>query len=451
MSNSRYHLVCEGFRHPAANKTQISLMLKQKLALDETQLADLMASRPTILARDLSETQAKQLGQKLARAGLRIQAKSARANQKISAEELRGHLRDGGLSHYFAGRYRHPEIHIDTQLSLLVLAALPILCFILLPLIGLLLVLPVLSVSVWLEQPLAAIMQTALATLFWLPLYFLAPHWPRPLPASGLKLDPETEALAFSLVDEVSHFIDAPQVVSIHLSAAPFMRVNQSFTQWLRRQVDLEIGLPYLEALTVQQFAGDLVQQLAPQSPRLYNRTWSLFLGWHRALAARLPTMAKVLEAWIQPMQEHQAERQQSMAQALVGYREGRRVQLIHQRQASLRPQWAEFEQFCQHLDTMATDWGAWILQPAPDSNLPTETPENAGQFRMTAPACWLLTHSTGYQKALRRQFPARARSETAAELWRRFRLKRSTPSPSPNRPDNADAESTFCKSAGRS
>jgi len=52
MSAQRFHLVCLGFKDSVANKTQLSLTLKEQLKLSDGQLADLMANRRTVLARN---------------------------------------------------------------------------------------------------------------------------------------------------------------------------------------------------------------------------------------------------------------------------------------------------------------------------------------------------------------------------------------------------------------
>lgn len=420
MSATRYHLVCDGFRNPSANKTQLSLALKHQLALTDAQLADLMASRSTVLARNLGKEKAQELGRKLIRAGLSIKVETAQINQKISAGELRDHLRDGGLSHYFAGRYHHPEEDIDTRISLLILAALPVFSYAVLPLIGLALGLPLLDLTVWLEQTLAATTQGLLAALCWVPLFLFRP---RSSPAAGVKLDAETESLAFELVDEISHYINAPQVASIRLTHSPFLRIHQTHWLWLRRQTDLEIGLPYLETLTLQQFAGDLILQLAPLAPRFHSWTWGLYLSWHQTVAARFPRLIHRLDAFVQPMHEHQQLRQDAMVQALIGHKEARRVRQINQRLLPIVHQWGEFEEFCRHLDATATEWGSWIGRTAAEAVPTSDIKESVGQFRMTAPASWILTHPAGYNKALTRQNDTRAFSETAVKLWRQFQV----------------------------
>ena len=188
MSAQRFHLVCLGFQDSVSNKTQLSLTLKEQLKLSDAQLADLMASRRTVLARNLPEEKARLWAKKLTRAGLTIEAETATANQKISADELRQHLLDGGLSHYFAGRYRHPDEELETRFSLLILAAIPFAVYLVLPLIALLLVLPLISVSVWTSQAGAALTQLIIAGVLLVPAALFRPRRP---PAEGLELDPD--------------------------------------------------------------------------------------------------------------------------------------------------------------------------------------------------------------------------------------------------------------------
>lgn len=416
MSAARYHLVCEGFRNATVHKTQLSLALKQQLKLDDAQLADLMAGRRTVLARNLDETKARGLGQKLSRAGLKVKAETAAAHQKISPEELRHHLMDGGLSHYFAGRYHHPDEELETGLSLALLVAVPALCVIVLPLIALLLVVPLLSISVWLSQPIAAAVQGLIAASLLTPLWWLRPVADR---AEGILLEPDTEPLLFALCDEISHYLDAPSVIKIHLSEAPLIRMHQSTFQWLRGHCVLEIGLPYLESTTVQQTAGEIAFQLGEMSTRKYYWQWGSFRLAYRALTQRLPISRGYLDNWIQPMFEHQVQRQRTMVEALIGRQSERELHSIRNHLKPIMNQWPEFSQFGQQLSIHPEHWPAWIKRASKPA-AETESEDSPGLFRFTAPATWTLSNAAGYRKTLNHDRKDRQRID-AGTAWKHF------------------------------
>lgn len=419
MSAARYHLVCEGFRSASVNKTQLSFALKQQLQLDDGQLADLMASRRTVLARNLNEEKARQLGRKLSRAGLKVKAETAAAHQKISPEEMRHHLLDGGLSHYFAGRYHHPDEELDTRLSLALLAGVPVLCYVLLPLIALLLALPLLSVSVWLEQTVAAAVQGGFAVALLVPAWLLRPIRDR---VEGMKLEPDTEHLLYTLCDEISHYLEAPSVVTLRLSEAPLIRLHQTPPQWLRGQCELELGLPFLEATTLQQTAGEIAYQLALLSPRGYHWQWGLFRLAYRALTERVPPLREPLSGWIKPMLDYQEQRQRAMVETLIGRQAERRLHLLRSQLAPVEAHWHEFQRFCRRLGIQPDRWSDWFQpQPSPASDTEEDSP---GLFRIGAPATWALSNAAGYRKALNRN-DDRGRPAPAPTAWKQFQTHR--------------------------
>lgn len=417
MSAAQYHLVCEGFRTDSVNKTQLSLVLKQQLKLNDAQLADMMASRRTILARNLTEAKARELGLKLGRAGLVVRAETAAAHQKISPEEMRHHLMDGGLNHYFAGRYHHPDEETDTTLSLAVMAGVPALFYFVLPLIALLLAIPLLSPLVWLEQPLAALFQAVWVGLLMTPAWLLRPV---PRKRSGLKLEADTETLLYSLCDEISHYLDAPSVVAVYLTNRPGIQLHQTPLQWLRGQCELDIGLPFLDSTSLQQTAGEIAFQVGGLAPRRYYWLWGLYRFGHQALRYRFPALGQRVDGWLSPMLEHQRQRQQAMVEALIGRQAELQLQQLRKQCMPLEQQWLQFHEFCQRLDVTPERWRDWLSHPtAVDSQ--EDTPS---LFRINAPAAWALTHAEGYKKALSRDHTQRF-SIPARGLWRQFQAYR--------------------------
>lgn len=417
MSAQRFHLVCLGFQDSVSNKTQLSLTLKEQLKLNDAQLADLMANRRTVLARNLPEEKARQWAKKLTRAGLTIEAETATANQKISADELRQHLLDGGLSHYFAGRYRHPEEEMDTRLSLLILAAIPVAVYLLLPLIALMLILPLMSVPVWTSQAGAALTQLIIAGLMLVPAVVF---WPRNKPREGLELDPDTELLLFALTHEITTYLNSAPVASIRISNAPFVTVHQSPVQWLRRRCEVEIGLPYVQAVTLQQLTGELTRQLGALAPPFNYWTWGAFSQWQQTLARLKPAWSDVLMLRVAPMVEHLQTRQEAMMQTLIGHREARQVTRLTRKLSSLKPDWPDFQAFCAALGVSPEQWPDWIgpVEPVPEADEET----SQGQFRMTSPATWVLSNAPGYQKALHREAGVRVPASTLLKQYQTYR-----------------------------
>lgn len=420
MSAQRFHLVCLGFQDSVSNKTQLSLTLKEQLKLNDAQLADLMANRRAVLARNLPEEKARQWAKKLTRAGLIIEAETATANQKISADELRQHLLDGGLSHYFAGRYRHPDEEMETRFSLLILAAIPFAVYLLLPLIALLLILPLISLSVWSTQPGAALAQLIIAGLVLVP---AALFWPRRPPTEGLELDPDTELLLFALTHEITTYLNTASVTAIRISDAPFVTVRQSPAQWVRRRCELEIGLPYLQAVTLQQLAGELTRQLGTLAPPFTYWTWGAFIQWQQTLARLKPAWSNALRQRVAPMVEHLEARQTAMMQTLIGHREARQVARLTQKLNSLRALWPEFQAFCTTLGATADNWVAWI---GPAEAAPAADEESSqGQFRMASPAAWVVSNAAGYQKALHREAGAQVAASTLLKQYQTYQKHR--------------------------
>lgn len=423
MATRHYHLVCQGFRDNQVNKTELSLTLKSKMKLSDAQVADLMASRRFILARNLPAEKAQALGKKLVKAGLNIKAESADANQKLSADELRQHLLDGGLSHYFAGRYRHPSDELETRLSLVVLGAVPVFAFVLLPLIGLSLLRPLLSLSIWSGQFIAALSQLLLSLLLFVPAIALWPARPTQR-SSGIELDEENELLLYAIVEEVSQYLDGPRIKTLVLMEGPVVRLRQSPLQWLRREADLEMGLAHLQSMNLQQFVGSLVYQVTPHAPAFYYWSWSLYLLWSNSLERRFPAAFERLLQWLHPMHDHQRQRQSSSAQALIGPREAMRLNALYKQLEQIQQHWDPFSQYCKEQQKSPTDWADWLKLPASEA----EAPEGVeGQFRMNAPAEWALSNSEGYARALARQHDQAEQSEAARTLWQAFRKQKTT------------------------
>lgn len=416
MSAQRFHLVCLGFQDSVSNKTQLSLTLKEQLKLSDAQLADLMANRRTVLARNLPEEKARQWAKKLTRAGLIIEAETATANQKISADELRQHLLDGGLSHYFAGRYRHPDEELETRFSLLILAAIPFAVYLLLPLIALLLVLPLISVSVWASQAGAALTQLIIAGVLLVPAALFRPRRP---PAEGLELDPDTELLLFALTHEITTYLNTASVTAIRISNAPFVTVRQSSLQWLRRRCEVEIGLPYLQAVTLQQLTGEMTRQLGALAPPFTYWTWGAFKQWQHTLARLKPDWSGALMVRVTPMVEHLQSRQEAMMQTLIGHREARQVTRLTRKLNSLMPVWPEFQSFCTTLGVTADQWAEWIGPAESTPDVDEETSQ--GQFRMASPATWVLSSAAGYQKALNREAGVRMPASTLLKHYQTY------------------------------
>lgn len=423
MATRHYHLVCQGFRDQQVNKTELSLTLKSKMNLSDAQIADLMAARRFILARNLPAEKAQALGKKLVKAGLNIKAESADTNQKLSAEELRQHLLDGGLSHYFAGRYRHPRDEMETQISLVVLASVPVLAFLLLPLIGLSLLSPLLSLQVWSGQFFAALTQLVLALLLFVPAMLLWPAKPMQR-ASGIELDEEQELLLYAIVEEVCQYLAGPRIKTVVLVEGPVIRLRQRPLQCLRREADLEVGLAHLQSMNLQQFVGSLVYQVTPHSPGFYYWCWSLYLLWSGTLERRFPAGFDRLLQWLHPMHDHQRQRQSSSAQALIGPREAMRLNALYKQLEQIHQQWDAFGRYCSAQQKLPTDWADWLQLPAGDAE-PAEGVE--GQFRMSAPAEWALSNSVSYAKALARQHDQAAQPEPARTLWQAFRKQKAS------------------------
>ncbi|MHA7878811.1 MAG: M48 family metalloprotease [Saccharospirillum sp.] len=426
MATRHYHLVCQGFRDASVNKTELSLALKTKLKLNDAQVADLMAARRVILVRNLPADKAQALGRKLTRAGLNIRAEGASAHQKLSADELRQHLLDGGLSQYFAGRYRHPEDELETRISLVIMALVPILAFLLLPLIGLLLLRPLLALHIWSGQFIAALGQLLLALLLFVPAAALWPGRRKPH-IEGIELDPETEQLLYAMVDEVSQYLTGPSITTLVLTEGPLVRLRQTPLQWARGEATLEIGLAHLQAVNLQQFVGSLVHQLTPHSPAFYYWCWSLYLFWANALERRVPRAFYPLQQWLQPMHDHQRQRQSSSVQALIGPREAMRLNAFYQQLDPIQLRWETFSDYCAAQQRTPTGWPDWLHLPGNKATEPdTADDEQAieGQFRMNAPAEWALSNSAGYARALARKNPPERQPEPAQSLWQAFRQR---------------------------
>lgn len=414
MDQARYHLIFEGFK-PGTNKTALGYTLKTDLALTDAQLADLMAERRTVLKDNLSKEEALKLGKSLTQSGLIIKAQALAVNQKNNQEDLRKHLMDGGIEQYFASKYKHAEDEFDTQLSLLVLAAFPVVCYLLLPLIGLMLLLPLISISIWSSQAGSAFIQLIIAALFFIPLIWLRP---RPETIEGIDLDPDTEELMVSLSNEMAHFMGAPKFSRIVVVESPVLRVHQSPIQWLSNKATLELGLPVLEALNLQQFVGLLAMRMTPTASTFYNRTWGLFIQWYQALRGQYKPWALLLDNWVLPMHEHQYNRGLAIARDVVGHEESLRLSRIDKNFTQMNRDWPEFIGFCKTLRVQGTNWHQLVAKEA--SSVKNED-EIQALFRMEAPAIWALSTTTGYQKSFSRAENKPLFSMPGVRLWQQF------------------------------
>lgn len=425
MEHAKYHLVFEAFQD-GANKTVVSLTLKNEFKLTDVQIGNLMAGRQTVLKSNLSKDDAKALGQRLTKAGLKVKAQALAVNQKSSPEDLRKHLQEGGLDQYFASRYRHPPDELDTRISLIILVSIPVFCYVILPLISLILLLQVLSFSVWIEQTFAAATQTLIAALLLVPGVLTRP---RVRPLSGISLDPSTEDLFYQLSEKLSNHLDAPKISSIHLVDTPELHTKQSFLQWLKGESALVVGLPILESLNLQQFVGLLSVRVAPVSSTFYHRTWGLFLQWYEALHHLNAELARRLDSWIQPLQEHQSDRGFKISQNLIGMTESLFVQRTEKRFHQLFADWDAFLTFRSELRILGFEWASLIQVKQTEKTASNNQEEVLANFRMSSPAIWLLSTSDGYQKMFAKQQPKYFFKMRASDLWQNFqkyqRMKR--------------------------
>ncbi|WP_320822454.1 hypothetical protein [Reinekea sp.] len=415
MEYKRYHLVFEGFLREL-NRTEISLALKTELQLSDAQVADLMAGRRTVLQNNLPKESAQTLGRKLTKQGLKVSAQALSINQKNNPADLRRHLMDGGIDQYFASRFKHPDEELDTLVSLLILAGFAVLTYLVLPLIGLRLLVPTLSVSAWLDHPAAVLFQLLFALIFFAPLLWL---WPRSSPVDGIELDKETEELLEQLVRSMAYHLSAPTVSRIVLVQSPVLAIRQTPLAWIQNQATLEVGLPVLEALNLQQFVGLLAMRLCPLSGGFYARTWGLFMQWYNALRTRYKPWALLLNNWVLPMHQHQAQRSAAIASDLVGLQETKRLQRIEKRFSELNRDWPEFTVFCQKMRIRGTHWHELV---AKETSSDDQADEVQALFRMAAPALWILSTSDGYQRAFgRKQGQTPAFETSGVELWQQF------------------------------
>lgn len=279
MEHVRYHLIFQGFK-AGTNKTEAGYLLKTEFKLPEGRIADMMANRRCVLKSNLSKEEAIRLGRQLSQKGLMLKAEALATHQKSSPEELKKQLREGGLEQFFASRFRHPDDETDTVVSLLVLAAFPALTYIILPLIGLLLLLPLISIGTWSQQPFAASVQLVISLLLFTPAIILLPDRQQP---EGLEVDAQTEELLYQLIQGLDAYLAAPAVRTIIFTNQPICAVRQSPKQWLMSQSTLVIGLPLMEALSLQQLIGLLILELSPLSKKLL----SAHLGLLYAVAQR--------------------------------------------------------------------------------------------------------------------------------------------------------------------
>lgn len=416
MDHTRYHLVFEGFK-PDANKTAVSFSLKDQLSLNEGQLGDMMAGRRTVLKQNLQKEEALKLGKELTQAGLIIKAQALAANQKNSPEEVRKHLLNGGLDQYFASKYRHPDEELDTIMSLVLLAAFAVVSYVILPIIGLMILAPVLSFSVWGSQFFNALIQFIIGFVFFIPAVWL---WPKTQKVEGLTLDEDTEELLLSLIRNVAVHLDAPTIESVVLVENPVLTVHQTPLQWVKGKATLELGLPVLEALTMAQFAGLLAMRLTPQSSMLYARSWGLFIQWYNALRAQYKPWALLLNNWVLPMHDHQEERGFNIAREITGFAEAQRLQKIDKRFSQLNRDWPEFVDYCKRLRLRGTDWHALVAKESKTDKSDDDVHTQA-LFRIESPALWALSTTDGYQKMFARKENGPLFQMKGLKLWQQF------------------------------
>lgn len=414
MENARYHLVFEGFK-PDANKTAVSFSLKDQLELSDSQVNDMMAGRRTVLKQNLTKDSAKELGRELTQAGLIIKAQALAVNQKNSPEDVRKHLLNGGIEQYFASRFHHPDDELDTRLSLIILAAFAVLTYLVLPVVGLLILRPLLDLSVWSGQFAPAFLQLVFAVLFFIPAIVLRPRATR---IEGIAVDRDTEELLWQLTDSLAAYLSAPAISQIFLVDNPVLNVHQNPKQWITNRCTLEIGLPVLESLNLQQFVGLLAMRMTPRASKFYNRTWGLFIQWYLALRHIHKSTALLLNNWVLPMYEHQDTRAKDIAIDLVGLAETQRLQRIEKRFTELERDWPEFIEYCQRLRIRGTGWHTLV---AGVTKTEKKTDEVHALFRIESPALWALSTTDGYQKAISRQLGESAFTMPGQQLWQQF------------------------------
>ncbi len=414
MEHARYHLVFEGFK-PETNKTAISFSLKDQLNLSDSQLGDMMAGRRTVLKQNLAKDAAMTLGKELTQMGLIIKAQALAVNQKNSPDDVRKHLMQGGLDQYFASKYRHPDDELDTRASLLILALFAVLTYAILPVIGLLLLLPLMSFSIWSDQFLAALIQSSFALLLFVPAVILRPQPTKP---EGLTLEQDTEELLWQMVEKLAGHLSAPNIDAIILVENPVLTIHQTPIQWLKNRSTLEVGLPLLEALNLQQFVGMLAMRMTPLSSTFYMRSWGLFIQWYSALRRRHKPWALLLDNWVLPMHEHQNKRANDIARELVGYQESVRLQRIEKRFAQLHRDWPEFIEFCRKMRVRGKNWAALVSKEAQSEK---KADEIHALFRIESPALWVLSTTDGYQKVFARQANGSLFEMQGAVLWQQF------------------------------
>jgi len=414
MEHTRYHLVFEGFLKDI-NKTEIGLSLKSTLSLNDSQVADLMAGRRTVLKNNLPKEDAMKLGRELTQSGLKIKAQALAVNQKNNPEDLRKHLLDGGLDQYFASKYKHPDDELDTRASMLILAAFPVVSYLILPLIGLSLLFPVISLSIWSTQPVAALIQLIASAICFAPIAWL---WPKPAKIEGIEIDHDTEELLERLVHGLAEHLNAPKIKRIELVESPVLAVHQSPVEWLTNSSTLEVGLPVLEALNLQQFVGLLAMRITPLSLTFYSRSWGLFIQWYNALRSRYKPWAVLLDNWVLPMHEHQDQRGAAIARDLVGFQESLRIQRIEKRFSQLNRDWPEFVEYCRKMRIKGTHWEALVEKEAKSD---TKDEEVQALFRMATPALWVLSTTDGYQRAFSRRENSPAFEMPGLKLWQHY------------------------------
>ena len=414
MEHARYHLIFEGFK-PGINKTAVSFTLKDQMALKDSQLADMMAGRPTVLRQNLDKAAAMRLGKELSQTGLVVKAKALAAHQKNSPEAVRKHLLNGGLDQYFASRYRHADEDLDTILRLVLLAAFAFGTYLILPIIGLTVLVPVISATVWATQPMAALIQTLFAILLFAPAVFL---FPKPKAPEGLELDRETEEFLFALIDNVAEHLSAPKIKRVFLVENPIATFRQTPQQWVTNTADLEIGLPVLEMLNMQQFVGLLAMRMTPLSSALHARTWGLFSQWYNALRIKQKRWALLLSNWVHPIRDHQQKRGFTITRDLVGFKIAQQLQKLDKRFDQLNRDWPEFVDYCERLRLRGNNWQNLIgkLDKVDDQASDLEA-----LFRIESPALWLLSTADGYQKMFQKEQSTDNVAMSGLKLWQQF------------------------------
>lgn len=417
MDVAYYDLVFEGFK-AKQDKSSLPARLNRLLELSDAQLNRIRSGKITLLKRKLARDEILPLAKALTQSGLIVKALPRMDKQQQSPEAIRQLLRDGALEDAFAHRFVHEKEIIDTWISLLLLAALPLLTYLLLPALAIWLLLPLANANTWVTQFLPALGQTLIA------LCCLAPaFWLRPLRAERddqLRLSAKDEPLLFAFCHGLSRYLSGPQLNSITVVDEPVLRIEQSPLAWLRGEATLVLGTPLLSGFSMTQLAGLLSLRLTPLTSHLHKRSWGLFLLWYNALRLRCKPCALLLNSWIDPLHSHQGERGFAIAKTIVGYDEARRLQKLDNRCNELYQDWPEFMDYCHKLGIAGHDWQSLFITQNNPLNKDETAPSDA-LFSLTAPAPWLLTNSKQLEQQVALNTKNRLIRQSGKRLWQQF------------------------------